>query len=73
MAQPRTLLSGRVGDGAWQLVYFAEPSRLRPITRMQGRKYEGVRAGAIRWSSTMRAMPPASETAVATRDFDTAN
>ncbi|MGW5300719.1 hypothetical protein ACWEQV_20970 [Rhodococcus aetherivorans] len=58
---------------AWQLVYFAELSRLRPITRMEGRTYEGVRAGAIRWSPTMRAMPPASETAVATRDFDTAN
>lgn len=57
-------------DGGWELVYFAEPSRLRPITRAQGRKYEQVRAGVIRWSSTMRAVPPAPETAVVTRDLD---
>lgn len=70
---PSPVLAELVGDGAWQLVYFAEPSQLRPITRAQGRKYEGVRAGTLRWSSTMRTVPPASETAVITRNLDTAN
>lgn len=56
--------------GDWQLVYFAEPDRLREITRGQGRKYEGVRAGRLRWSSTMRAVPPVTETSAATRDLD---
>ncbi|WP_010596669.1 hypothetical protein [Rhodococcus sp. P14] len=67
---PAPVLAELFGDGGWRLVYFAELSRLRPITRAQGRKYEGVRAGVIRWSSTMRAVPPASETAVVTRDLD---
>ena len=48
---PSPVLAELLGDGGWQLVYFTEPSRLRPITRAQGRKYEPVRAGAIRWSS----------------------
>ncbi|WP_232622159.1 hypothetical protein [Rhodococcus rhodochrous] len=56
--------------GVWQLVFFAEADRLREITRVQGRKYEGVRAGRLRWSSTMRAVPPASETTAPTRDLD---
>jgi hypothetical protein len=58
--------------GVWQLVYFAEPAGMREITRDQGRKYEGVRAGTVRWSSTMRAVPPVSETTAPTRDLDTA-
>jgi len=56
--------------GVWQLVLFAEADRLREITRAQGRKYEGVRAGRLRWSSTMRAVPPVSETSAPTRDLD---
>ena len=56
--------------GDWQLVYFTEPGRLREITRGQGRKHEGVRAGRLRWSSTMRAVPPVTETAAPTRDLD---
>ena len=56
--------------GDWQLVYFAEPDRLREITRGQGRKYEGARAGRLRWSSTMRAVPPVTETSAPTRDLD---
>ncbi|MFF0284349.1 hypothetical protein ACFYSW_29070 [Rhodococcus aetherivorans] len=50
---------------------LAEPSQLRPITRAQGRTYEQVRVGTLRWSSTMRAVPPAPETTVLTRDLDT--
>lgn len=56
--------------GDWQPVYFAEADRLREITRAQGRKYEGVRAGRLRWSSTVRAVPPVTETAVPPRDLD---
>lgn len=57
--------------GGWQLVFFVEPNRLREITRGQGRKYEGVRAGWLRWSSTMRAVPPVVETSTPTVDLDT--
>lgn len=67
---PSPVLAEHRGDSGWGRVYFAELSRLRPITRAQGRKYEGVRAGVIRWSSAMRAVPPAPETAVVTRDLD---
>ncbi|MEV8190959.1 hypothetical protein ACRAJ3_03495 [Rhodococcus pyridinivorans] len=56
--------------GDWQLVHFAEADRLREITRAQGRKYEGVRAGRLRWSSTVRAVPPVTETAVPPSDLD---
>ncbi|WP_254707643.1 hypothetical protein [Rhodococcus pyridinivorans] len=56
--------------GVWQLVFFAEVDRLREITRAQGSKYEGVRAGRLRWSSTMRGIPPVSETMAPTRDLD---
>ncbi|MFZ2526646.1 MAG: hypothetical protein WAX14_03175 [Rhodococcus sp. (in: high G+C Gram-positive bacteria)] len=51
-------------------VYFAEPSNLREITREQGRKYEGVRGGRGLWSSTMREIPPVSETSAPTHDLD---
>ena len=66
---PAPVIAERV-VGVWQLVFFAEADRLREITRVQGRKYEGVRAGRLRWSSTMRAVPPASETTAPTRDLD---
>ena len=56
--------------GTWQLAYFAEPEGLREITREQGRKYEGVRGGRLRWSSTMRAVPAVPETSAPTRDLD---
>ncbi|MCK8671531.1 MULTISPECIES: hypothetical protein [unclassified Rhodococcus (in: high G+C Gram-positive bacteria)] len=58
-------------SGGWQLMFFVEPDRLREITRGQGRKYEGVRAGWLRWSSTMRAVPPVAETSTPTVDLDT--
>ncbi|MFZ2527492.1 MAG: hypothetical protein WAX14_07535 [Rhodococcus sp. (in: high G+C Gram-positive bacteria)] len=56
--------------GGWQLVFFAELDGLREITRGQGRKYEGVRAGRLRWSSTMRVVPSVSEASAPTRDLD---
>ena len=63
---PSPVIAERIG-AEWQLVYFAAPSKLREITRAQGRKYEGVRGGTMRWSSTMGNVPPAHETDVVTQ------
>lgn len=57
-------------DDTWTLLYFVEFRQLRPITPEQAVKYEGVRAGALPWSSTMRPPPEAVETTAPSIDLD---
>lgn len=63
--RPAPVVAELIGE-AWLLRGFVQAQELREITRAQGRKYEAVRAGELAWSSTMRPVPPESETRVVT-------
>ncbi len=56
----------------WNLVCFVEKNRCRDVDPRQAVKYEGVRAGTVRWSSTMGDHPPTRETTLSTVELDTA-
>lgn len=67
--RPNAVIAGD-DDGTWSLLYFVELQRLRRSTPEQAVKYEGVRAGRVPWSSTMRPPPETTETTAPSIDLD---
>jgi len=67
--RPAPVIAKSTGP-TWNLLYFVEKNRCRDVAPKQAAKYDGVRAGKMRWSSTMGQRPPSRETALKTVDLD---